>query len=171
MEYDHANIKWVDRPEQIWVRIDEDCLLNGDVKAGYVSEKAARDDLAQLEVLRKITLHRPSLAPIYGGPTLLEALWAEMDRLMESLMTGTENDEDVCGKKGCISDDPCDHPDNGNKYRAAELAWVLAIVTNAYDPSVDRIRAEAVRRWNEQQAETNEQEATEYAQDSLKEQL
>jgi hypothetical protein len=44
-----------------------------------------------------------------------------------------------------------DAEDGGDRYRAQELAWVLAIVTNAYAPSVDAIRAEAVRRWNEQQ--------------------
>lgn len=80
-------------------------------------------------------LHRPDLRPIYGGPTLLEALWSEMDRLMEGLMTQS------------------DAEDGGDRYRAAELAWVLAIVTNPYSPSVDEIRAEAVARWNAAEAE------------------
>lgn len=80
-------------------------------------------------------LHRPDLRPIYGGETLLEALWSEMDRLMEALMTGA------------------DAEDGGDRYRAQELAWVLAIVTNPYAPSVDAIRAEAVSRWNAQEQE------------------
>lgn len=80
-------------------------------------------------------LHRPDLRPIYGGPTLTEALWSEMDRLMEGLMTGA------------------DAEDGGDKFRAAELAWVLAITTNPYNPSVDAIRAETVERWNKAQAE------------------
>jgi hypothetical protein len=143
MEYDyHANIKWVDRPEQIWVVVPKDGI-DWKVEA-FISGKAAQDHVATGGVFsyaKQATLHRPSLAPIYGGPTLLEALWAEMDRLMEGLMTGA------------------DAEDGGDKYRAAELAWVLAIVTNAYDPSVDRIRAEAVRRWNEAQAESDQDDA------------
>lgn len=132
MEYDHANIKWVDRPEDIWV-VEEPYDEYGPSGA-YVSEKAAMDAAEGDQVVRPVTLHRPSLAPIYGGPTLLEALWAEMDRLMEGLMT------------------KADAEDGGDRFRAAELAWVLAIVTNAYDPSVDRIRAEAMQRWANQQA-------------------
>jgi hypothetical protein len=80
-------------------------------------------------------LHRPDLRPIYGGPTLLEALWTEMGRLMEGLMTGQEAE------------------DGGDRFRAAELAWVLAIVTDPYSPSVDKIRAETVARWNASQEE------------------
>lgn len=136
MEYDHANIKWVDRPEQIWVIVPK---TDGLAVVGYVSEKAARDSYKAstpgYHAPEEVTLHRPSLAPIYGGPTLLEALWAEMDRIMEGLMT------------------KADAEDGGDRFRAAELAWVLAIVTNAYDPSVDRIRAEAMRRWSNQQQE------------------
>jgi hypothetical protein len=64
-----------------------------------------------------------------------------MDRLMEGLMTKQ------------------DAEDGGDKFRAQELAWVLAIVTNAYDPSVDRIRAEAMERWKAQQEFEAEQEA------------
>lgn len=116
---------YLDRPQQIWVAMSGD-----DPVAAYVSEEAAEE---RHGFSVEVTLHRPSLQPIYGGPTLLEALWAEMDRLMEGLMTGA------------------DAEDGGDRYRAQELAWVLAIVTNAYAPSVDAIRAEAVRRWNEQQ--------------------
>lgn len=110
------------------------------------------------EEVEQITLHRPDLRPIYGGPTLLEALWDRMDSIMERLMTGTESGEDECVRTmaDCTGDPDqagkCDHLDNGDRYRAQELAWVLAIVTDPYDPSVDRIRAEAVNRWNAQQA-------------------
>lgn len=103
------------------------------------------------------------LKAVYGGPTLLEALWAEMDTLMERLMTGQESDEDFCGRKGSLcagnpdGHDPCEHPDNGDKYRAQELAWVLSIVSAPYNPSVDAIRAEAMRRWNIMQEAAAEQ--------------
>lgn len=156
MEYDRNKLIYHDQPEQIWVRIDEDCLLSGDVKAGYVSAEAAEAALGEGEATREVTLHRPSLRPVYGGPTLLEALWNEMDRLMEALMTRVENTEDVCDKMGCsnpASADRCRHLDNGDKYRAAELAWVIAIVTNAYAPSMDLVRKEAMERWDARQEE------------------
>lgn len=124
---------FTDRPQQIWViaRVGD----GGNVADAFTSEEAARKAEQQgdyswgVEAV-EVTLHRPSLQPIYGGPTLLEALWAEMDRLMAGLMTGT------------------DAEDEGDKYRAQELAWVIAIVNNAYNPSIDAVRAEAIRRWN-----------------------
>lgn len=127
------NIAWVDRSEPIWVLARAGDGIN--VADAFTSEEAARKaeergDYSWGVEAVQVTLHRPSLVPTYGGPTLLEALWNEMDRLMEALMTGT------------------DAEDGGDKHRAQELAWVIAIVTNPYDPSVDRIRAEAMDRWN-----------------------
>jgi hypothetical protein len=129
------DIRWVDKPERIWVMTRVGDGIN--VADAFVSEEAARNaedkgDYSWGVEAVEITLHRPSLQPFYGGPTLLEALWNEMDRLMEALMTGA------------------DAEDGGDRYRAQELAWVIAIVTNAYSPSVDQVRAEAMRRWEEQ---------------------
>lgn len=128
MEYDRNKVQFTDQPEQIWVRHfgDEAC-------DAYVSEEAAEAANADGSYchITEVKLHRPSLQPIYGGATLLEALWAEMDVLMERLMTGADVE--------------------GDRYRAEELAWVLAIVTNPYAPSVDRIRAETMTRWEEEQ--------------------
>lgn len=134
MEYDRSKLNFVDRTEEVWI-IKQDLRTLGAVtkEAAVPGLVASKGSLIKPFNTEKVTLHRPSLQPIYGGPTLLEALWCEMDRLMEGLMTGT------------------DAEDGGDRYRAQELAWVLAIVTNAYDPSVDRIRAEAVDRWNAQQ--------------------
>lgn len=84
------------------------------------------------EILSK---QAPGVRPTYGGATLTEALWDEMDRLMEGLMTGT------------------DAEDGGDKFRAAELAWVLALTTRPYQPSVDEIRRQAMERWNEGEGE------------------
>lgn len=136
MEYDRSQLVYRDKPEQIWViaRVgDGDAVVEAhptlDAAEGAVSNGEYPWGVEAVEV----TLHRPSLQPVYGGPTLLEALWTEMDRLMEGLMT------------------EADAEDGGDKYRAQELAWVLAVVTNAYNPSVDEIRAQAMRRWNEAQ--------------------
>lgn len=164
--YDHQHeepdmeaqpLKFHDKQEPVWVVTQTGHGTPGGIVGVGVSELAT-PDLPGLDKTKpfhstKTILYRPSLAPIYGGPTLLEALWEEMDRLMESLMTGVENAEDSCSKRDCAEPDPtgepCGHPDNGDKYRAQELAWVLAIVTNAYEPDVNGIRAEAMRRWNE----------------------
>jgi hypothetical protein len=145
---DHPQI-FQDRPQTIYVQVR---VGDGDkVVAAYSTFEEAElqtDNAPWGTETVTTTLHRPSLQPIYGGPTLLEALWAEMDRLMAGLMTG-QGAEDVCNTPGCNSDrSPCGHTDNGDKYRAQELAWVIAIVTNAYAPSVDAVRAEALRRWN-----------------------
>lgn len=120
--------------EKIWVltRIgDSDVVADAFTtpEAAALAEEAGQYSWGVEAV--EITLHRPDLRPIYGGPTLLEALWNEMDRLMEALMTGSAAE------------------DGGDKFRAQELAWVLAVVTNPYAPSVDSIRAEAMQRWNE----------------------
>jgi hypothetical protein len=116
--------------EEIWVAGQYSEM--GQVYAAYTTREAALKgtESGTEEEIAPIILHRPDLRPIYGGPTLMEALWNEMDRLMEGLMTGA------------------DAEDGGDKHRAQELAWVLAVVTNPYDPSVDRIRAEAMDRWN-----------------------
>jgi hypothetical protein len=148
--------------EEIWVVGQYGEM--GQVDSAYVSKEMAEKaiggsrDPGHFGEPVSITLHRPDLRPIYGGPTLLEALWAEMDRLMEALMTGVTNDEDLCGRKDCgdLSAFPCEHEDNGDKYRAQELAWVIAIVTNPYDPSMDQVRAEAMRRWEESQREAED---------------
>lgn len=165
MQYDRSKTDWVDHPEQVWAIVragDGDAIREvHSTKAGAeIAEQ--RDGFPWGVEIKEITLHRPSLRAVYGGPTLIEALWNEMDDIMERLMTGQEQ-EDVCGRKDCPThvsewidgpeDETCKHIDNGDRYRAQELAWVLAIVTNAYDPSVDRIRAEAMERWNRAQEE------------------
>jgi hypothetical protein len=116
--------------ESIWVAANQ---YEGEGVRGAFTTKELADAWASgqdsVEVV-EIFLERQSLRPIYGGGTLIENLWAEMDSIMERLMTGQEAE------------------DGGDRFRAEELAWVLAIVTNAYDPSIDRIRKETMDRWN-----------------------
>lgn len=144
MEYDRSNLDWVDWPKQVFalMRVGDGDALHEvhSTRSGAEIAVVKGDQPWGVEIV-EVTLHQPSLRAVYGGPTLIEALWSEMDRLMEGLMTGQ------------------DAEDGGDRFRAAELAWVLAIVTNAYDPSVDRIRAEAMERWNAQQQFEAEQEA------------
>jgi hypothetical protein len=122
-------LNYHEKQEPVWVVRQGVKLVGVAVAEAGASQLPGLDKSLPFDYERT-TLFRPSLAPIYGGPTLLEALWNEMDRLMEGLMT------------------KADAEDGGDRFRAAELAWVLAIVTNAYQPDVNAIRAEAVARWN-----------------------
>jgi hypothetical protein len=164
VEYDRSKTDFVDHPTDIWLITNE-----GDAVEAHSTAQGAeaaidirlRPRLGRECALKtqQLVLHRPSLRAVYGGPTLIEALWAEMDAIMDRLMTG-QIQQDNCKLGDCNGPrgGTCDHEDNGDRYRAEELAWVLAIVTNAYDPSVDRIRAEAMQRWKAAEAEAAAQE-------------
>lgn len=138
MDYDRTTrLVFSDRPEEIWVLSDEE-----GIHSAYSTEQGAGVENKQHKdrySITPVTLHRPSLVPIYGGPTLLEALWSRMDDHMEALMTGQQGEDTAAG--------------------ARELAWVIAIVTNAYAPSMDKVREEAMCRWNAAQAAAEEQHA------------
>jgi hypothetical protein len=141
MEYDRTKLEFSDRPEQIWVVDQQTYGLVGAANTARGAELFAAQRFRDQKLpcsITEVTLHRPSLAPIYGGPTLLEALWSRMDDHMEALMTGVA--------------------DEHTSAHARELAWVIAIVTNAYAPSMDKVRAEAMERWNAAQAEADAQE-------------
>lgn len=131
-ELEAKPLNFHEKQEEVWVVTQGLKFVGVAVSEEGGSQLPGIDHSKPFEKERTI-LYRPALAPIYGGPTLLEALWGEMDRLMEGLMT------------------KADAEDGGDRFRAAELAWVLAVVTNAYAPSVDAIRAEAVVRWNASQ--------------------
>lgn len=70
------------------------------------------------------------------GPSIVEMLWAEMDRQLGKLMSliddpGTDGVLDRRGQEGmCLG-----------------LAKALAIMLTPYDPDVDAIRAEAMERY------------------------
>lgn len=171
-KYDHDhNEEATELPstEKIYV-VKQDLKTLGAVmsEAAVTSLVAATGSLTKPCITEEIELHRPDLRPIYGGPTLLEALWNEMDTIMERLMTGQTSD-DVCsqsGYHGVSLEDPslvCEHEDNGDKYRAQQMAWVLAIVTDPYEPSVDKIRAETMARWNAMQQAAEETAAEQSA--------
>jgi hypothetical protein len=126
MEYDRSQLNWIEREEPVWV-----VRQGGEIVGVAVAEAGCSQlptvDREQTIICDRTTLFRPALAPVYGGPTLLEALWQRMDDHMEALMTGQEGEDTAAG--------------------ARELAWVIAITTNAYEPSMDKVRAEAMDRW------------------------
>lgn len=129
---ERPEINFHERQEQVWI-----AQQTGGPNFGLIGVSLSEVGAGQIPgidrekpfTVTKAILYRPSLAPVYGGPTLLEALWSEMDALVERLMTGT------------------DAEDGGDRFRAEELAWVIAICSNAYEPSMDAVRAEAMERW------------------------
>jgi hypothetical protein len=65
------------------------------------------------------------------GKSILEMLWEELDAIVERLMAGAASEED--------------------KGRAQGVAYAIAVIENPYLPSVERIREEAMDRWEADQ--------------------
>ena len=71
------------------------------------------------------------------GPSILELLWRELDDQMGKLIALMD--------QGWGESDPVRRGQSGH---CLGLAKAIAILTNPYDPDVNAIRAEAVRRHN-----------------------
>src|ERR1044072_1959394 len=87
MEYDRTKLNFHESQEEVWI------VQQGSAFVGVaVTEEGARQlpgiDPHRASTSTKAILFRPSLKPVYGGPTLTEALWAEMDSIMDRLMGG-----------------------------------------------------------------------------------
>lgn len=65
------------------------------------------------------------------GPTILQTMWEELDAICDRIFSGAEAE------------------DGGDKFRASQMAWVIAYFTNPYAPNVLAIKKEAKRRWEE----------------------
>lgn len=72
-----------------------------------------------------------------AGPSILERLWAELDRVVDRLKAGPVVDND----KGV----------------AQGLTLAIAIMTNPYEPNTNAIRREAMIRWRERQENADRQ--------------
>jgi hypothetical protein len=134
--------KWDQMQLQNWLanhlfhKHSQTVLKGGMHPANYSAWLAYHERIARPECkMDKSQITRPSdpdnFRPVYGGPTLLEFLWEEMDRLMEGLMSKTDSE------------------DGGDKFRAEELGFIIAVVTNVYSPDLPGIRKEALRRYRE----------------------
>lgn len=66
------------------------------------------------------------------GPTILATMWEEMDAICDRIFSGQEAE------------------DGGDRFRASQMAWVIAYFTNPYGPNVKAIKLEAKRRWEEE---------------------
>ncbi len=122
-----------DVDQQIWVAFEEGTPLIAAKSKEQCGELVSRMDYGTELEVQEVTLKSDLYPAVYGGPTLLEALWSEMDTLMERMMTGQSAE------------------DGRDPGRAEMLGWVLAIVTNGYRPDINAIRKEAMRRFREGQ--------------------
>lgn len=91
--------------------------------------KRAVERLVKVNGLRPI---RPA-SQVCGGKSILEMMWGELDAIVERLMGG-----------GAAEDD---------KGRAQGVAMCIALVENPYLPDVERIREQAMDRWEAQNAD------------------
>lgn len=92
-------------------------LAEKPMRAGSLAAKQGKTS-----VIRE---HRPEC----GGQSILGMFWDELDTIMERLMAGDGAEAD------------------GDKDRAYQLAWCIAVTENPYHINVDRVRREAVARW------------------------
>lgn len=69
-----------------------------------------------------------------AGRSILSMLWDELMSISERLLSG----------------DPAE--DGRDPGRAEGVAYCIAVMTNPYKPDIEAVRAEVVRRWNEEVA-------------------
>lgn len=93
----------------------------------------------------------------HTGRSLLEIFWQElddiMDRLMEEDEPATENYWD--GKSGGhdqkkFQEDYLEWAET--RGQAQGVAYCIAVMTNPYTPDYDKVRDEAMRRWEDRHA-------------------
>jgi hypothetical protein len=85
--------------------------------------KRAVKRLTKVEGLRPL---RPA-SQLCSGKSILDMLWEELDAIVERLMAGAASEED--------------------KGRAQGTAYAIAVIENPYLPNIERIRDEAMQRW------------------------
>lgn len=85
--------------------------------------KRAVARLVKVNGLRPI---RPA-SQVCQGKSILEMLWDELETIVERLMAGAEAEDD--------------------KGRALGTAYAIAVIENPYLPDIERVRKEAMRRW------------------------
>ena len=85
--------------------------------------------LAKADSLRPL---RPA-SQVCHGKSILEMLWEELDTIVERLMAKVEHEDDVG--------------------RAQGVAYAIAVIENPYHVDIERVRAEAMDRWEEQNEE------------------
>ena len=80
---------------------------------------------------------RPA-SQVCHGKSILEMLWDELDGIVERLQAGAEAE------------------DGNDVGRAQGVAYAIAVIENPYHVDMERIRAEAMDRWEAQNEEEEE---------------
>jgi hypothetical protein len=91
--------------------------------------KRAVRKLTKADSLRPI---RPT-SQVCHGKSILEMLWEELDTIVERLMGGGEAEHDIG--------------------RAQGVAYAIAVIENPYYVDIERVRKEAMDRWEQQNEE------------------
>jgi hypothetical protein len=94
---------------------------------------SSQDALHAADVLRAAAGN--AIGSMCAGKSLHEILWDELMTIMERLMTG------------------CEAEDGRDPGRAEGVAYCIAIFQNPYAPNIEGVRAEAMERWDQQEAE------------------
>lgn len=94
---------------------------------------SSQDALHAADVLRAAAGNATAL--MCAGKSLHEILWDELMTIMDRLMTG------------------CEAEDGRDPGRAEGVAYCIAIFQNPYAPNIEGVRAEAMERWDQQEAE------------------
>jgi hypothetical protein len=100
--------------------------------ARYVHPKDLKRALARLTKINGFRPIRPA-SQVCGGKSLFEMLWEELDAIVERIMAEAADEHDVGKAQG--------------------VAFAIATIQNPYRPSIEAVRAEAMRRWELDQNE------------------
>lgn len=68
-----------------------------------------------------------------SAPTILQTLWGELDRIVERLLAGPD----------AVAEDGRDQG------RAEGVAYCIAVMTNPYQPDIEAVKTECMRRYRE----------------------
>lgn len=90
------------------------------------------------------------------GPSIIERLWAELDNIMDRLMSDGLPGEEPYESQGYDVEGLQHVRDVWQAYgeergKAQGTAYALAMMTNPYKPDIEGIRATAVERWEARQ--------------------
>jgi hypothetical protein len=75
------------------------------------------------------------------GPSIIESIWAELDAQTGKMMAIKRHED------GSPTEEEHDLAEAGQRGHCLGLAKALAILHNPYDPDIEEIRREAMRRY------------------------
>lgn len=98
--------------------------------ARWIHPKDLKRALGRLTKVTGLRPLRPA-SQVCSGKSIYDMLWEELDAIVERLMAGAAGEDD--------------------KGKAQGVAFAIATIENPYLPNIERVRAEAMRRWEADQ--------------------